>query len=548
MDEKSQQDYGSEKGVDMIDETNMMRDGAEKNSILIVDDEKANIMALSHILNPDYTVYATRDGENAVNAARKYKPDIILLDVLMPGMDGFDVISELKKSEKTRNIPIIFITGLTGADDEAKGLALGAADYISKPFNPEIVKQRVKNQLTILNQMHELDEKLKQQAVMRQIIIEKELAEETNRTKSEFLSRMSHEMRTPLNAVIGMTTLAISENDRDKKEEYLVKAGDASRNLLRLIDDVLDFFDMGENQFNLDSSEFSFADIARKAIDQVSIDIIKKRQRLTADIDATIPNALIGDGKRLMQAMVCLLSNSVKFTPEKGILQLKAFPISIDDEAVTLQIEVIDNGIGIPKEKQEILFVPFEQANGGSNREHGGVGLGLSIAKHIAEMMGGEIRVESEPDQGSKFTFVARLRVKPSCVKENDPSSFYGKTILLVDDVDINREIVMALLEDTHVQIDCAEDGREAYEKFSSKPGKYDLIIMDINMPGMDGVEATRHIRALPAPEGSRVPIIAMTANVLSTEVESYLAAGMDGHIGKPVDFNILLNTIGEYL
>lgn len=532
----------------MIDETNMMRDGAEKNSILIVDDEKANIMALSHILNPDYTVYATRDGENAVNAARKYKPDIILLDVLMPGMDGFDVISELKKSEKTRNIPIIFITGLTGADDEAKGLALGAADYISKPFNPEIVKQRVKNQLTILNQMHELDEKLKQQAVMRQIIIEKELAEETNRTKSEFLSRMSHEMRTPLNAVIGMTTLAISENDRDKKEEYLVKAGDASRNLLRLIDDVLDFFDMGENQFNLDSSEFSFADIARKAIDQVSIDIIKKRQRLTADIDATIPNALIGDGKRLMQAMVCLLSNSVKFTPEKGILQLKAFPISIDDEAVTLQIEVIDNGIGIPKEKQEILFVPFEQANGGSNREHGGVGLGLSIAKHIAEMMGGEIRVESEPDQGSKFTFVARLRVKPSCVKENDPSSFYGKTILLVDDVDINREIVMALLEDTHVQIDCAEDGREAYEKFSSKPGKYDLIIMDINMPGMDGVEATRHIRALPAPEGSRVPIIAMTANVLSTEVESYLAAGMDGHIGKPVDFNILLNTIGEYL
>ena len=520
----------------------------KKNSILIVDDEKSNILALTHILNPEYTVYAARDGQGAVNAASKHLPDIVLLDILMPGMDGYGAIAALKNSEITRDIPVIFITGLSNAGDEEKGLAMGAADYIAKPFSPEIVKLRVRNQLTIINQMRELDEQLRQQARMRQIIIEKELAEQTTRAKSEFMSRMSHEMRTPMNAIIGMTNLARATDAREKRDEYLDKAGNASRHLLRLIDDILDLFDIGEGNFSLAPSEFNLADIVRSSLDSVKIESGEKQQTLSSDIDASLPDVFTGDGKRLAQVIGNLLSNACKFTPEQGSIELRAFTHSILNDTLTLQVEVSDNGIGIPEDKQKKLFIPFEQADGGSDRKFGGAGLGLVLSRRIVELMGGEIWAESEYGKGSKFSFTVKLNTCSPRPEDAGPASFEGKTILLADDVDINREIVLALLEDTLIQIECAVNGLEALDMFTADPGKYHLIIMDINMPKMDGVEASRRIRALTAPEGAQVPIIAMTANTVSEEVESYLAAGMTDHIGKPVDFDTLLYKLKEYL
>ena len=507
----------------------------KKNSVLIVDDENSNIMALTDILGCDYTVYAAKNGQKAVEAAEKYLPDVILLDIIMPEMDGYAVIAALKNSDNIKNIPVIFITGLSNADDEEKGLSLGAADYIGKPFSPAIVRLRVQNQIKIINQTR--------------LIIEKETAEKSSRTRSEFLSRMSHEMRTPMNAIMGMTALAKNAASNEKRDDMLDKINNASGQLLQLIDDVLDMSDIEDNKLRLSCSEFSFAGLMRDILNKVSPDIRKKQQSLTTGIDPSIPYTLISDEKRLTQVILNLLSNAVKFTAEQGLIQINAFVRAVEEETLTMQIEVIDTGIGISQEQREKIFIPFEQADGGIDRKFGGTGLGLAISKHIVTMMGGMIWVESEPGKGSKFAFTIKAQLKSPETKDDSPTSLAGKTALLAEDMEINREIVIAMLEDTRLRIICAENGREALDLFKSAPDKFDIILMDINMPVMDGMEATRRIRAFEAERNSknRIPIIAMTANVLMSEVESYLDAGMTDHIGKPVDFDKLLSKLYKY-
>jgi CheY-like chemotaxis protein len=512
-------------------------DEVKKNSVLIVDDEDMNIMALTHILNTEYTVLAVKDGQDAIEVAEEYHPDIILLDVIMPGMDGYDVITALKKSEKTQNIPVIFITGLSNPEDEEKGLTLGAADYISKPFSSAIVKLRVQNHMQIINQTR--------------LIIEKDISEKSSRAKAEFLSRMSHEMRTPMNTVMGMIRLLenMDTNDAGKRIDCLDKMNFASRQLLQLIDDLLDIYDIENGKLRLVSSEFSFSAVIREIIEKIQVKTNNKRQIFKTNIDSSIPDALIGDRKRLSQVIFNLLSNAEKFTPEQGSIQLNAFVRETSFDMTIIQVEVIDNGIGIAKDQHKKLFIPFEQVDGGIARKFGGAGLGLAIAKNIINLMEGDIKVESEQGKGAKFTFFFKANIKQlDRAGQGKPVSFAGKTALVVDDVEINRDIIIAFIEDTGMKIECAVNGKEALDMFSADQKKFDVIIMDINMPEMDGVEATRRIRALNTRESGQIPILAMTANVLANEVEGYMAAGMNDYIGKPVDFQILTNVLCKHL
>ena len=274
----------------------------------------------------------------------------------------------------------------------------------------------------------------------------------------------------------------------------------------------------------------------------------EKNQSFTIDIDPSIPEILICDEKRIAQVIGILLSNAGKFTGDRGSIQFKAFVLNMEKDVLAIQIEVADNGIGISKEQQKNLFAAFEQVDGGIDRKYGGAGSGLYISKNIAEIMGGGIWMESEPDKGSKFAFTFKTQIKAPDTKAAAPVSFHGKTALLAEDVDVNRDIVMAMLKDTRLNFVCAANGREAVEIFASDPAKFDVIFMDINMPGMDGVEATRRIRSLGTPEGDKVPIIAMTANVLPDEVRNYLNAGMNAHIGKPIDFDQFLRMICMYM
>ncbi|MCL2877303.1 MAG: response regulator [Acidobacteria bacterium] len=683
-------------------------DSPVKNRILIVDDEKPNLMYLNSLLGADYTLYVARNGVEAVETANECVPDLILLDIVMPEMDGYKVLSELKKVEKTREIPVVFITGLHSNEDEMRGLVMGADDYISKPFDEAIVRLRIRNQLKLVNQMHALDKRLKQQILMTSIsqsflggddidtlltntlritcefmeiaqallfileedgvtlicrnewidpklglpsrmgsrmflrepilsmmksiqagiekdaclgsgepafraamtpyrvnfqnyittpifvkgdivglldfsrenedrvwsdseknlatlfasilsgvferkamertIIAKELAERGSRAKSEFLSRMSHEIRTPLNTIIGMMNLARSEDSPEKRDDFLEKSAAASRDLLRLIENVLDISDMSDEKFKLDSSEFRFETMLRSVLKQAYQRIEKRYQTLSTDIDSSIPEILVGDEKRLAQVIDNLLSNACKFTPDHGSIQLKASVINVETDCLTIQIDVTDNGIGVPKDKQDSIFVAFEQIDGGIDRKYDGAGVELYLSKTIVEMMGGKIWVESEPGKGSRFSFTFRAQMKASEFETGKLLSFSGKTALLVDDIEINREIVMTMLEETRMQFVCARNGREAVEIFTSDPGKFDVILMDINMPKMDGVEATRRIRALDAPEGARVPIIAITANTGQDDIKNYFAVGMTDHIKKPTNFEEVLRKINLHI
>ena len=550
----------------------------KKNSVLIVDDENSNIMALSHILSPSYTVYAAKNGLNAIEAARKHMPDVILLDIVMPDMDGYAAIGALKASDETRDTAVIFITGLSDPGDEEKGLSLGAADYISKPFIPAIVKLRVQNQIKIINQTR--------------MIIEKETAARILHARSEFLSRMSHEMRTPLNAIMGMTLLAKNASGGDKRDDMLDEINRASGQLLKLIDDVLEMSDIEDNKLRLVCSGFRFADMMDKILGRAAPGIEQKSQTLAAHIDPSIPDTLYGDENRIAEVISNLLSNAVKFTPEHGAVQIAASALKKDEKSVTLQVEVADDGIGMTAEQRERLFIPFEQGDGGIDRKFGGAGLGLAISKYIVGLMGGKIWAETKPGKGTKLIFTAEMLLPPEApaasavtaaaaetastavtaastqhsaatapVPDETPpatetpdnaesrlSPLSGKTVLLADDVDINREIVLAMLEGTGLTIECAENGLEALEIFSAASHKYNAILMDVNMPVMDGVEATRRIRALGTREAERVPIIAMTANVLISEVEKFLAGGMTGHIGKPVEIDTLLGALSQHL
>ena len=382
----------------------------KKYSVLIIDDERANIIALTSILDMEYEVFAVIDSREAMETAIDDMPDVILLDILMPEMDGYEVIAALKKSEKTKHIPIIFITGLDSVEAEEKGLALGAADYISKPFHSKIARLRVQNQIKIIERVrieHDLNVVLKLKA---ELIAAKELAEYSNRAKSEFLSRMSHEMLTPLNAIMGIAQILQMRNIQDNIKKNIKDLDTASRTLLNLINDVLDVAGIEYGILKLKESVFNFNEMLQVISQATQYNASIKKHTLKFTADPAIPDSLIGDEKRLRQVIATLLANAVKFTPEHGTISFSAHLLNEEGDEITLRFEVADNGIGISKEQQLVIFNIFEQAEGGNTRQHGGIGVGLALSKRIVEIMGGDIWVESEPKKGAKFSFTCKLK------------------------------------------------------------------------------------------------------------------------------------------
>ncbi|MDR2573734.1 MAG: response regulator [Desulfovibrio sp.] len=504
-------------------------------------------------------------------------------------------------------------------------------------------------------------------------------------SKSLFLANMSHEMRTPMNAIIGMTNIAMTSSDIGQKDYCLNKIGDASSHLLGVINDILDISKIEAGKFELSRAAFNFEKTLQRVADVVNARVEEKRQNFFVRIDRNIPVSLIGDEQHLAQVIANLLSNAVKFTPESGNIRLEARLFNRENGLHRIRIAVSDTGIGISKEQQDRLFHPFVQADSSIAGKFGGTGLGLVISKRIVDMMGGRIWIESEIGRGTTFAFTIRAergagaprsiedidgrpprilvvdgdhevreycgdiaeglgldrvvaadageavellkgpgawdvcfvdwktpgmdaldlarRIKelradtavvlmmpvaawsqleeeakdagvvsylpkpifPSALADRileclgrgqpqaapvvlgEPECFTGRRVLLVEDVEINREIVLELLKPTALEIECAENGAEAVRLFSERPERCDLILMDVQMPEMDGYEATRRIRALEVP-GRRMPIIAMTANVFHEDIEKCLEAGMDSHLGKPIDIGEVLTVLHKYL
>ncbi|MCL2700466.1 MAG: ATP-binding protein [Phycisphaerae bacterium] len=392
----------------------------------------------------------------------------------------------------------------------------------------------------------------------------RELAEQASRAKSEFLARMSHEMRTPMNAIIGMTYLYGTSHDECRHDACIKKIDEASKHLLGVINDILDMSKIEADNLELSESVFDFAAMIEQAAGVILFQVDERKQQFFSLIDPAIPAEIVADRQRLMQVLTNLLSNAVKFTPDEGEIALVVEKAHDEGDSCVIRFTVKDTGIGISPDQQARVFQSFEQADGGVARQYGGTGLGLPISKRIVEMMGGRIWVESEADKGASFLVEVPVKtVEPTPEATGDPEAateevsasdataeglFAGRRLLLADDVEINREIVLCMLEPTGIAIDMAEDGAEALAKFQASPDAYDLIFMDINMPTMDGYEATRQIRASASSEAATIPIIAMTANAFREDVDKCLASGMNAHLAKPVDFDAVIGTLKTYL
>jgi CheY-like chemotaxis protein len=320
------------------------------------------------------------------------------------------------------------------------------------------------------------------------------------------------------------------------------------------------------NKMELAPVSFNFETMLRKTVDMTQFRAEEKSLMLHVSFDDSIPTTLQGDDQRIAQVITNLLSNAVKFTPQYGEVWLTADSCGQSEAGHIIRVSVRDTGIGISEEQQKHLFAAFEQAESSTSRHYGGTGLGLAISKRIIEMMNGKLWVESAIGKGATFTFEVCLPagqesenppLNQSIHTESQDSTengdgyvglFAGKRVLLAEDIEINREIVQALLEPTGAFIDPAANGAEALRLFSENPEAYDLILMDVQMPEMDGYEATRRIRALENPQAATVPIIAMTANVFREDIEKCLEAGMNAHIGKPMDFAETIQVMREFL
>jgi PAS domain S-box-containing protein len=437
-----------------------------------------------------------------------------------------------------------------------------------KPFTARIISHTTnyKGDLASLAVIEDVTAEKEYQRTLQNIAT---IERKANQAKSNFLSNMSHEIRTPLNAIVGMTTVGKRADELDGKNHALSKIEEASSHLLGIINDVLDMAKIEADKLELVPTEFDFNKMLHKVLTVVNHSVDEKRQELIVNIDDNIPRFLVGDDQRLAQVLANLLANAVKFTHEGGKVHLDAFIIGETESVYELRIEVTDSGIGMSYEQQLKLFDAFEQADKSTSREYGGTGLGLAISKRIVELMGGTIWVESKLGEGAKFIFTMRVERSirnDAAYEEHDSTDddtdinvivsdvTKGKHMLVAEDIEINREIIIALLEETGIIIDCAKTGREALDMIMENPEKYDIVFMDVQMPQMDGLEATRFIRvfleegSLNSHRSDRLPIIAMTANVFKGDIEDCIEAGMDDHLGKPLDIDRVMEVLLKHL
>ena len=534
----------------------------DRKKIIVVDDNPENLNVLKNTMKELYVVYPCPSAAEMFDLLEHVTPELILLDVEMPEMNGYEAIKKLKTG-KDKDIPVIFLTSMTDAQSELEGLSYGAVDYIRKPFVAPLLLQRIKTQLSILEQQSEIKHllDLKTEEVKMREKAEQD-AESASQAKGDFLSHMSHEIRSPLNAVIGMINIANEEKTVEGIKVYLEKAGNAAKHVLGVINDILDMSKIEANKLELSDSEFDFPKMMTNIVDVTGIKAQEKHIQIVTDISKDIPPVVICDELRLAQVITNLMTNAIKFTPDNGKVQLNAQKLEEKEDEVKIRIEVADSGIGISPEQQSKLFSAYNQADRTIAKQFGGTGLGLAISKRIIEMMQGTIWIESELGKGAKFIFTLKMK-KGKGVAAADAGApaaaavpsvkaadlhLQGYTILAAEDMDFNREVLSKYLEKTGVTIDYAENGKEAVEKFKVNYEKYSMILMDINMPEMDGDEATKIIRALDMPKAKEIPIVAMTADVFKEDVEKCLSVGMNDHISKPIVPKIIYAKIKQYL
>ncbi len=566
--------------------------------ILIAEDSRTQAQQLAHILEQHgYSVLLAANGKEALAVIRDRKPNLVLSDVMMPVMDGYAMCRAVKDDPGLKHIPVVILTSLTDPRDVVLGIEAGVDYYLTKPYQandlltkiasiltaeppPEtddiheqlaisvggetrVVRSNRQRLVTLLLSTYEsavqhnqelidaqaelatLNRKLEE--LVEQLKEAKKAADQASEAKSSFLANMSHEIRTPMNAVIGLTTLALRTELSAPQKDYLTKIHNAGVSLLGLINDILDFSKIEAGKLTLEKTDFFLGSVIDSVTSSTGESAFARGLELLVNVPASVPTDLQGDPHRLGQVLINLVGNSVKFT-EKGEVELKASLLERTGEMVKLQFSVRDTGIGMTEEQQARLFQPFSQADNSTTRKYGGTGLGLSITRRLVEMMGGQFWVDSAPGAGSTFTFTAWFGMgsKKGQRGRRVPRMLRGMRVLVVDDNPSALDIFREMLSSLDFSVETAASGEDAVEVVGrAEPGsKYDLVVMDWKMPGIDGIEATRRIRASGLVKDPPA-VILMSASVGTDEERARARqAGAADFLTKPLTPSTLVDAI----
>jgi len=710
--------------------------GKGQPRLLIVEDSATQAVRLQYILESQgYRVTTATNGVEALRCLKDPAPDLVITDVIMPEMDGYELCRRIKDDPSSKEIPVMLLTSLSDPSDVIKGLQCGADNFITKPYKEDFLISRIQSILinremrrtasttlgleiyfggkkytitsdriqivdllfssfeNAVEKNQDLENAIRElKETQEELARAKEAAENANRAKSLFLAAMSHDIRTPMNGIIGMTDLCLDTDLSDEQREYLEMVKSSAESLLSLLNDILDFSKIEGGRLDLERIDFNLTHTVEETVKNLAYLAHKKGLDLACRIHGEVPVALVGDPGRLRQVMANLLGNAIKFT-ESGEVVLEVDLQEEGEEDAVLVFSVADTGVGIPHGQHEKIFEAFSQADESTARRYGGTGLGLSISKTLVGLMGGQIWVDSEPGKGSIFRFTARfgLRKSLSAQQKSRPPELKGLRVLVIDDnatyrdilreillnwdmspeavegryaIDalegsiglnhpfslvlldaqasdqggfaiastikenpdwaapmimmtssigmrgdgercrqlgiaayltkpirqselmdailtvldgvtsseerrvvtkhsvrenrkglrillaednvVNQRLALAILTKKGHDVVVAGNGQEAVAMFEQEP--FDLILMDVQMPEMDGFEATARIREKEKETMGHIPIIAMTAHAMKGDRERCLAAGMDGYLAKPVQPDVIAETIRQTL
>ncbi|MEP6516463.1 response regulator [Microcoleus vaginatus] len=541
-----------------------------KGNILIVDDTPENLQVLSATLaDRGYKVRGVINGKMAIRAARSGSPDLILLDIKMPEMDGYEVCTQLKEDPKTSEIPVIFISALDEVLDKVTAFQVGGVDYVTKPFHVAEVLARIEHQLTIQRLKKQL---LNRNKELQEEIIERKKAEEAaaaaSLAKSQFVANMSHELRTPLNAILGFTQVMSRDSLLSHENlENLRIINRSGQHLLELINDVLDLSKIEAGIIGLDERSFDLYQLLDTLEEMFQIKAETKKMQLRFFVQANVPQYIKTDENKLRVCLINLLGNAMKFTPDGGRIWLRvsvesnqpppaesaSHPNSTSVEPLLILFEVEDTGIGIATAEIDTLFDAFVQTQAG-RKAADGTGLGLTITKKYVQIMGGDIWVKSVLGEGTSFKF--NIRVFAAISSEITVATLQRVIgleadqpvyrILAVDDNQENRLLLVKMLQPIGFEVREAENGYQAVELWES--WQPHLIWLDTRMPVMDGFEAVRQIRAKEKQTQWRTVIIALTASTFEEKKGEIITAGCDDFVRKPFQEQMLFDKMACYL
>ncbi len=543
-----------------------------KNQILVVDDEQMNLKAIKRLLRRDgYKIKYAQSGAEALEIAEDFIPDLVILDIMMPGIDGYETCKRLKAGKKTSNAMVLLLSGKKSVDDRLKGYEVDADDFISKPYDSDELKAKIRILLRLKNTRQELLLEIAEKKAAEALLIQtnKDLetavaraeklareADQANQAKSRFLAGMSHELNTPLNGVLGLTQVLLESGIDGKQKEYVLSLEKSGSALLFALDGILDYSKLEAGELLLKTETFNPGQVVEAVGDAFKAELDAKQIGLSIDIKPESNlEKLSGDKNRFTQVLRNLVSNAVKFT-EAGSVSILLEAKKIDNRSTRIRVSVSDTGIGIPDTLQSRIFEPFSRVDDSLARKTGGVGIGLSVSRKIALLMGGDIIVEGETEKGSRFVFTCLMEnmaaidskdekaVETTQKAHDEKGNEQPVRILVVEDNPINQKVAEIMLSKAGHDITMACNGLEAVDIYFKQPESFDMIFMDVQMPEMDGLEATRTIREK---GGADIPIVALTAHAMKGDREKCLESGMNDYMTKPFKKEILLEMVRKW-